>query len=156
MRKFSLLTAATMVAFVLMPAAPAVAAPPLAVEITVQETIPVTIPGGGGPFVATGPAVDAGAMCPTGSTINTALTSRGSGSHVNLKVEKVFTCDDLSGDFVVKMRVKLDTVTGFTTARWNVMGGSGAYATLRGSGSLVGTPTVPGMIEDVYTGKLKG
>jgi hypothetical protein len=155
MRKFIGLLAAGMVGIVLLPATPAEAAPPLGVEITVQETIPTSIPGGGGPFVATGPAVDAGVMCPSGTTINTALTTSGSGTVVNLKVEKQFTCGDGSGTFMVKMRVRLDTETGFTVARWNAKRGTGDYAKLHGSGWLQGTPTGAGTIEDFYIGKLK-
>lgn len=156
MRKFVGLLAVAMVAIVLIPATPIEAAPPLGVEITVQEIIPTTIPGGGGPFVATGPAVDAGVMCPSGTTINTALTTSGSGTVVNLGVEKLFTCDNGSGTFIVKMRVRLDTETGFTFARWNAKRGTGDYANLHGSGELAGTPTGPGTIEDFYFGKLKG
>jgi hypothetical protein len=156
MRTFIGLLAAAMLAIVLIPATTAEASPPLGVEITVQETISTTIPGGGGPFVATGPAVDAGVMCPSGATINTALTTSGSGTVVNLGVEKLFTCDDGSGTFVVKMRVSLNTETGFTSARWNAKRGTGDYANLHGSGGLEGTPTGPGTIEDFYFGKLKG
>ena len=57
--------------------------------------------------------------------------------------------------FIVKMRVRLDTETGFTFARWNAKRGTGNYANLHGSG-LEGSPTVPGAIEDFYVGKLKG
>ena len=114
------------------------------------------IPGGGGPFVATGAAVDAGVMCPSGSTSNTALTTSGRGTVVNLGVEKLFVCDNGSGTFIVKMRVRLDTETGFTVDRWNAKRGTGNYANLHGSGQLEGTPTVPGAIEDFYLGKLKG
>jgi hypothetical protein len=156
MRKFIGFLAAAMLATVLLPATPTEAAPPLGVEITVQETIPTTIPGGGGPFVATGPAVDAGVMCSSGNTINTALTTSGGGTVVNLGVEKLFTCDDGSGTFIVKMRVRLDTDTGFTSARWNAKGGTGDYANLHGSGALVGIPTGLGTIADFYFGKLKG
>ena len=156
MRKFIGFLAAATLATVLLPATPTEAAPPLGVEITVQETIPTTIPGGGGPFIATGPAVDAGVMCPSGNAINTALTSSGSGTVINLRVEKLFTCDNGNGTFIVKMRVKLDTDTGFTSARWNAKRGTGDYANLHGSGALEGTPTGPGTIEDFYFGKLKG
>lgn len=134
---------------------PTALAVPQAVEIVVDETIPVVIPGGGGPFVATGPSVDRGVLCPEGTTLNTALASRPDRLFTRLWIEKVFTCDDSSGDFVVQLRVKLFP-DGTTTARWEITGGTGAYATLQGSGGLVGTPTIPGVsIEDVYTGKVK-
>ena len=43
---------------------------------------------------------------------------------------------------------------GTTTARWSVTDGTGNYITLRGNGSLAGTP-FPNGITDVYTGKVK-
>ena len=123
---------------------------PLDVTIVATELI-----AGPGTFVATGPAVDYGIMCATGTTFDTSLTANPAKKHTNLKVEKLFTCDDLSGDFLVRLKVKLFP-DGTTTASWNVLSGTGAYATLIGSGQLVGTPIVPGLsIEDVYTGKMK-
>jgi hypothetical protein len=50
------------------------------------------------------------------------------------------------------MVVKLDNITGMTTAHWKFVNGSGAYASLKGHGTLVGTPTIPGQIYDVYDG----
>lgn len=125
------------------------------IEIVVQETVPDVIPGGGGPFVATGPAVDTGVICPSGDTINIALESMPRPHFTLLKVEKIFTCDDGTGTFEVKMRVKLFP-SGDTTAFWRITGGTDDYSSLRGRGSLVGTPTGPGTIEDVYTGRVIG
>jgi len=123
---------------------------PLDVEIVVIETIV-----GPGDFEATGPAVDYGVMCETGTTADTFVAVRPARNHTNLKLEKLFTCDDSSGDFFVQLRVKLFP-DGTTTAQWNITSGTGAYETLTGSGKLVGTPIDPGeSIEDVYTGELK-
>ena len=134
---------------------PAAWARPLAVEIVVEETLPVVIPDPGQPFVATGPAVDRGVLCPEGTTEDIAFAARPGGWFTRLTIEKLFTCGDSSGDFTVQLRVKLFP-DGTTTALWKVTGGTGDYATLMGSGTLVGTPIVPGeSIEDVYTGKVK-
>ena len=68
---------------------------------------------------------------------------------------KQFVCDDGSGSFDVSMVVRLDLTTSYTTAQWRIVGGTGDYAYLRGNGSLIGTPIVPGSsIDDVYDGML--
>ena len=95
-------------------------------------------------------------MCETGTTVDTFVAVKPAKKHENLTVEKLFTCEDSSGDFAVQLRVRLFP-DGTTTAQWNITSGTGAYETLTGSGKLVGTPIVLGeSIEDVYSGKLKG
>ncbi|OGO35333.1 MAG: hypothetical protein A2W35_22150 [Chloroflexi bacterium RBG_16_57_11] len=105
-----------------------------------------------GTFIANGPAVDAGVLCPTGTTVD--LSALGSGGQsnrrLNLLVHKEFTCDDGSGTFQVKLEVKLDE-RGF--ANWNVLRGTGDYVHLAGTGKLVGIP-FEGGITDYYTGKM--
>jgi hypothetical protein len=52
---------------------------------------------------------------------------------------------DESGTFDVDMVVRLDVASGTTTANWKVVGGTGAYSSLKGYGKLVGVLVVPGV-----------
>lgn len=140
-----------------LPIAPAGATPPLAVEFEVPTTF------AGGTFTATGPAVDDGLMCDVGVTEDLQVKASGfqSGTRVNLQVLKLFTCDDGSGDFLVKLQVRLvfgdegpPTSNNFN---WYIMGGTGDYEDLHGTGKGVGLYDVCGPacdVFDVYTGKL--
>ncbi len=126
----------------------------LPVHIVVDESLPIVIPDlPGDPFLATGPAVDFGVLCPAGIVQDMAWESRQTRRFIRLKVTKLFTCDDGTGTFEVFMRVKLFP-DGSTTAKWKVTDGTGNYVTLRGAGKLVGTPFTGG-ITDVYTGTVK-
>lgn len=129
------------------------AAPPLNLHIEVNEFINTS----GESFLATGPAVDAGVVCPSGTVddVSTVVSGAPGGSLSILHVLKHFTCGDLSGTFDVRLVVRLDNVTHETTASWMIVGGTGAYASLHGNGSLAGTPIVPGTsIHDAYDGKV--
>jgi hypothetical protein len=129
----------------------ALAAPPLGLHIEVTEYINTS----GESFVATGPAVVAGLVCPSGTVDDLSVVVKGnpSSGFRTLHVLKRFNCDG-GGTFDVKMKVRLNLTTNATTARWNIKSGTGAYAGLKGNGSLVGTPIVPGLsIFDVYDGK---
>jgi hypothetical protein len=127
--------------------------PPLKVEIVAQTYIPDD-PNESiiGTFVASGPAVDAGVLCPSGTTVDLSILGAGDESNyrLNLLVRKEFTCDDGSGTFLMMLKVKLDE-RGFTN--WNVIRGTGAYRHLAGTGKLVGVP-FEGGITDYYTGKM--
>ncbi|MDH3753462.1 MAG: hypothetical protein OEU32_06270 [Acidimicrobiia bacterium] len=131
-------------------ASPAAAAPPLDVSITADEAI-----GAGGNFVASGPAVTAGLLCGTGVTTNVVGPAHGAATLI-FKVDKTFVCDDATGTFTLRLNVRLDTTTSFTTANWRVVAGTGDYTDLRGNGSLIGTPIIAGTsITDDYTGRLR-
>jgi hypothetical protein len=54
----------------------------------------------------------------------------------------------------VLLRVTLDFATGDTVGTWTVLGGTGAYASLHGTGSLTGDKVEPAdpVILDTYTG----
>lgn len=137
-----------------LPVPAAMAAPPLDVHITVLATIDITIDD---PFLATGPAVDAGLLCPSGYQHELSVKESGPPSDDSfriLRIVKRFVCDDLTGTFDLKLIVRLDLVSGNTTAQWNVVGGTGAYAGLHGNGKLIGTAGAPGTILDEYDGKL--
>jgi hypothetical protein len=100
-----------------------------------------------GDFVATGSAVDDGLICPSGSVIDTRLIFAGSqsGRGAQIPVRKTFTCDDASGTIFVKIQVHLDFASSTETFSWVILGGTGVYATLHGSGqgSTVGDGTDP-------------
>jgi hypothetical protein len=129
----------------------AFAAPPLGFHMEVDEIINGT----GESFYASGPGVDAGVVCPTGTTSDLVVNIFGpsNGNYQYLYITKSFTCDNGTGTFFIKMRVKLDLTTGFTSAKWQFTNGSGDYNHLRGHGTLVGTPIIPFVeIQDVYDG----
>jgi hypothetical protein len=123
----------------------AAAAPAKYVHIEAHEYIGQN----GEPFSASGPAVDAGLVCASGTTEEVEIyPGHSAGSLSFFGVLKRFHCTG-GGSFDVQLNVRLNTVTHGTTASWSVVGGTGAYASLRASGSLVGTPgDVPG--DDIY------
>ena len=132
-------------------ASAALAAQPLAIHIEVDEIIAAS----GEPFAASGPAVDAGLVCPSGTVeeLSTKVSGPPSGAFSILNVVKRFDCDDASGSFDVRLVVRLDNATGETTARWVVVDGTEAYSNLHANGSLLGTPILLGLsIHDVYDG----
>jgi hypothetical protein len=136
-------------------AAPAMAMKPLAVHIEVAED---TVGPIADDFYASGSAVDAGLMCSSGTVIDLPgawASGPPSGTFTILHTSKHFECDDGSGTFDVRMVVRLDLTSGGTTANWIVIGGTGAYSTLKGNGNLVGIPGGTGaIIDDYYDGKL--
>lgn len=132
----------------------ACAGPPKSLHIEVSEFISTD----GETFTASGPAVVAGDVCPSGTVSDLSVTPTGSsqGPHSFFDVVKEFDCADGSGAFNFDMKVKLENATGNTTANWQVAGGTGNYANLQGNGTLVGTAIVQGTsILDVYDGTVQ-
>jgi hypothetical protein len=129
------------------PALPALATPPTAVNFVVPTEFGVT-----NFFTASGPAVDSGLMCPTGTVddIFGKATGFKSQTGVNFQVVKVFTCDDGSGSFVVKLQVRNDFKG--DNFQWVVLDGDGDYSNLHGSGTGVGIPTSDSSVLDLYGG----
>ena len=151
MRRFSVLFVVLSVLMVMFAPA-ALAAPPSGVEITVDVDIAAV----SGDFTATGPAVANGLLCPAGSATGVFVGDTGEGRRfTTFTVDYTFECDDESGAAVLRLNVWLDRSTGRTFALWRATGGEGDYVGLRGRGWLVGTPTLPGQIEDVYHGWLR-
>jgi hypothetical protein len=109
-----------------------------------------------GTFTASGPAVDAGLICPSGDVIDMEGKVAGNfdNGFINLRVKKLFVCDDSSGTFDVYMNVKVYFDPPYSTAIWRIAGGTGDYATLKGAGSLVGEPLNEFEILDIYDGKV--
>jgi hypothetical protein len=89
-----------------------------------------------GDFTATGSAVDSGLVCASGTVVDTGIVFGGfqSGRSAQILVRKTFTCADGSGTFFVKIQVHLDFETETESFTWVVLGGTGDYESLRGSG----------------------
>ncbi len=135
MRKPPVLVVLTLALFLALSVTPGEASsPPLAVTFEVQTTLSHP---NGGPFVATGPAVDAGIICSHGSTVDVDLKASGeeSPTTVNYQVHKKFTCaEPQTNTFVVKMQVRKGN-----NYSWNIVEGTGNYERLRGTGQGQGT-----------------
>jgi len=147
MRRVLALTAA--MAAMLALAAPAGATPPSGVNIEVDTDI-------SSPFTASGPAVDDGVVCASGVVEDVFFKASGfqSNTGVNFQIVKEFTCDDGSGDFSVKLQVRLLFDDSPATFNWNVVDGTGAYENLHGTGTGVGLPCDTCFVLDVYDGGL--
>lgn len=133
---------------------PAMAIKPLDVQIDVPENSVGPTPDN---FVASGPAVVGGILCPSGTVIDLNVWTSGppAGNFRILHVTKQFTCGDGTGTFDVDLVVRLDLATDETTANWKVVGGTEDYSKLKGNGKLIGTPGGSGaIIDDEYVGKL--
>jgi len=89
-----------------------------------------------GTFDASGPAVDRGLICASGTVDDTRLIFAGSQSNrgAQIPVRKTFTCADGSGQVFVKIQVHLDFATSTESFTWVILGGTGAYGSVNGSG----------------------
>jgi hypothetical protein len=111
-----------------------------------------------GDFTATGPAVDAGAICASGTFVDTGIKFAGTSSrtgHVQLQVTKDFTCGDGSGTFSVKLQINADFNTGIESFAWVASGTSGDVVDLTGAGTGSTVPTTTGNI-NTYVGTVTG
>jgi len=160
MRKTILIVALLALFLVALPMAPASATPPE--EVTFEGPAYFAGPDAGtGIFAATGPAVDSGTMCPSGTIVDVyvkAAPNNGQSPNVvNLRILKEFTCDDGSGTFTIKMRVR---ITDYPVFNWVVKDGTGAYEDLKGNGRGFGAFPIfdggpdPIGVWDVYEGRL--
>lgn len=160
MRKILLLVAVVALFLVALPIASVGATPPE--QVTIEGPAYFAGPDAGtGVFTATGPAVDSGAMCPGGTVMDMytkAAPKMGqSPNGVNLQIVKEFTCDDDTGTFLIKLQVR---ITYYPTFNWVVVGGTGDYEDLKGTGSGFGErPLFNGVpdpigVWDVYEGRL--
>ena len=128
-----------------------IAAAPAPVHIEVDEQFGI---GSSDPFIASGVAVDNGLICASGTV--TDIDNRANDPKGPFRIIwalKRFDCGD--GIFDLEMVVRLDLSTRNTTARWRIIEGTGAYASLKGQGSLIGISHYPeDGILDIYDGKL--
>ena len=153
----SLIVAAIAALLLIVSMAPAGATPPSGVEIVDLVTFDPQNPGPStGEFTATGPAVDAGLICPAGTSVDVFAKYSGFNAatgYMNAQIVKQFTCDDESGEFLVKLQVRIYPGEG-TDFNWTIVGGTGAYEDLHGSGEGVGFGQGgPPPVTDLYSGK---
>ena len=154
MRKPSFILITMMIMILILSVVPVSASsPPANVTFEVQTIIP---PEGGrnfGSFTAAGPAVDEGLVCASGETIDVDFHDSGfqSKTGVNYQVVKLFVCDDGSGEFSAKLQVRYDRRG--DNYNWNIVGGTGSYVKLHGTGTGTGLPTPDGVF-DILNGKL--
>ena len=138
----------TVVAVMAITAAGAGATPSEPVTITVQ-TVEAATGEASGPFTAAGP------ICPSGVTYtesrDTSGFERGFGGQI--RVTKLFVCDDGSGSFELKLNVAIRFGPFSDTYNWVVVDGTGAYADLRGTGSGTGTPAGDVLLDE-YAGSM--
>jgi hypothetical protein len=90
-----------------------------------------------GDFVASGPAVDEGIFCEQGVVEDTRIILAGgqSGRGLQIPVRKTFTCEQGgTGQIFIKIQVHLDFATSTETFSWVILGGTGDFADLHGSG----------------------
>ncbi len=116
---------------------PAAAAAPVAVEIVSHMDFNQEGGFNTGDFEASGTAVDQGLICESGTVEDTRLIFAGFRSptgRIQIPVRKTFTCDDDSGEIFIKIQVHLNLNTQTETFSWVVLGGTGDYSALHGSG----------------------
>jgi len=139
-------------------AAPVSAAAPKGVEIVSPMTFAPPGEFNFGTFEASGPAVDAGLICESGDVNDTGIILAGGQSRVGklqIPVYKTFTCPD--GELFIRIQVHLDLNTFTETFSWVVLGGTGAYSHVHGSGdgfSFSEDPNTGNV--NVYSGMLIG
>lgn len=124
--------------------APAAAGAPKSVTIVSHVTFNPDGPNFGD-FGASGAAAGS-VVCATGTFVDTLIRFAGFQSPrgvVQLQVDKTFTCADGSGSFFVKLQIQADFNTGIETFTWVANGGTGDYASLRGSGRGTTVPNPP-------------
>ncbi len=132
------------------------AAGPQDVAITIQTMLGSP---SRGPFVATGPAVDAGIMCPGGRTVDVSLVIAPDPTTPGITtydVLKLFACGIEgtadTGSFVLRLLVRAES-SGSTTYSWSVAGASGRFSGMTGAGTGYATPAAYG-VDDHLTGAL--
>lgn len=139
-------------------ATPASAAPPIAVDFTVSESLPVGTPGD--LIVSDVP----GCAAPAPASVTTPSATRtDSGPVVRFTGTKVVDCG--GGDtFTLSFRASVSACDLTDSGRWKLVDGTGVFEGAKGNGRLVGTYTLGGGagdfcdndgIDDRYTGKIK-
>lgn len=104
---------------------------------------------GGAPeprFVATGPAVDAGVICPAGTA--------GYVAGGNNRWEDEYVCDDGTGTFIAGADIYI-YADGREYAAWSIVSGTGLYADVTGGGGTDTGPADNGLWQDHMYGRLE-
>ena len=158
MKKFRLIALFVVLAAMVVSANVAVAGngPPTQVRIVSNITFNTSGGFNTGDFNTFGAASSGGLICASGTLVDTSLIFVGfqGGQGFQVQVRKTFTCDDGSGTFFVKLQIQ-GQFDGTETFSWVVQGGTGNYASLRGSGNGSTVPTGTGNI-NTYDGFLTG
>lgn len=155
MKHKALLTIGLILSLLVTVAPASAASVPLDVHIV--SIMDVTVGVGIGVFEATGPAVDAGYICASGTVTDDLSVMRISGEQSNrvmsIYAHKVFLCSSSGETFEMDMWVHATNTptTVSDTARWRITGGSGPYTGISGVGSLVGEGTYEYLV-DTYDG----
>lgn len=119
----------------------------------VIEALIVAPDGASGTFVASGPAVESGVVCAAGDWANVDFAF---GAGDTNWFEDEMSCSDGSGSFVVRVSdLGIPTLEEPWTGPWAIIGGSGQYGDLQGSGEYSGDFSVEPGIER-YAGKVSG
>jgi hypothetical protein len=164
----AVLALASAILLSLLLAASAAASPSLPVTIDLYQELDESgqgfVPS---PFYATGPAVEAGLVCPQGMAHNLTEPVSGPGGLKDKYLQiyhttKLFECDDHSGSFIIKLEHHLvitftpDSVTWDQKAPWRIAEGTGNYVRLHGTGSATSLPYNPegSVMHDHMTGWL--
>lgn len=114
---------------------------PSALSVRIVEDHPT------GAFEATGPAVDAGLICASGTIeYDEPEEDPASLELVLWRWEDILTCDDGSGAFRIGVDEYID-IGGAMQGLWNIVSGTGAYEGLRGGG---GTDSVFDSFDESY------
>jgi len=101
-----------------------------------------------GTFIATGPAVEAGIICATGS-IDYTEDPEPIGLGVLLRWEDIYTCEDNSGTFILGVDEYI-VIEPAMYGIWNIVSGTGNYQSMNGGG---GTDSIFGDY-DISMGRL--
>jgi hypothetical protein len=88
-----------------------------------------------GTFAATGPAVDAGIVCPTGTQGWTGNQSPPRAGALLRWTDNLYTCDDGSGTFILAADVFIQA-DGMEYGVWEIVSGTGNYQSLNGGGGV--------------------
>lgn len=123
------------------------ATPPTSATIT--TAILFGPPANHGTFVATAP------LCPTGTFVDEFQTAGGGPSpQFTALLYKTLTCDDGSGTFTIQFHAHFPREDEGGSTPWTVLSGTGAYATLHGTGNLTFVRTGPVSGIETLTGKV--
>jgi len=104
-------------------------------------------------FEASGAAVDAGVVCPSGTTEFTNEGTPPKQEGASGRWEDVYTCDDGSGTFTIGADGFID-VGELGYGVWDIGSGTGRYETLTGGGGVFTGPTGPGTWSDDLSGRV--
>jgi hypothetical protein len=106
-----------------------------------------------GTFVATGPAVDAGIVCPTGAVEWTGNQLPPRSGALFRWIDNRYTCDDGSGTFILAADVFIKA-DGREYGVWDLGSGTGSYQSLSGGGGVATGPTDGDRWSDDSTGRV--